>query len=193
MARDVTDIPPEQAQCGRSTALRLQPMRRDSWHDDLAAHRARSAGFGSRSGDPTRTRFSSGSVSLASRIPHGQSSAAVPAGMMLSTSSTYRYTWVTGPPSRRCSDRCNCAGPRRSRTYSGQPGPKACSDSTSNPSWTYHSLLARASPLPPPLGHRSERAHRLPVQPGSAFLDLDHGAAPCCDVMVSVHFVTMPS
>ena len=27
---------------------------------------------------------------------------------------------------------------RRSRTYSGQSGPKACSDSTSNPSWAYH-------------------------------------------------------
>ena len=34
---------------------------------------------------------------------------------------------MSGPPSRRCSDRCNCAGPRRSRTYSGQSGPKTCS------------------------------------------------------------------
>jgi len=33
---------------------------------------------------------------------------------------------------------------RRSRTYSGQSGPKACSDSTSNPSLAYHSMLAHA-------------------------------------------------
>jgi hypothetical protein len=33
---------------------------------------------GSRSGDPARTSFPSGSVSLASRIPHGQSSATAP-------------------------------------------------------------------------------------------------------------------
>ena len=45
---------------------------------------------------------------------------------------------------RRCSDRCNCAGPRRSRTYIGQSGPKESSDSTSNPSLAYHSVLARA-------------------------------------------------
>jgi len=48
------------------------------------------AGSGYRSGDPTRTSFPSGSASLASRIPHGLSSATAPAGMMLSTSSTYR-------------------------------------------------------------------------------------------------------
>jgi hypothetical protein len=47
--------------------------------------------------------------------------------------------------SRRCSDRCNCAGPRRSRTYSGQSGPKECSDSTSNPRCAYQPTLARAS------------------------------------------------
>lgn len=55
---------------------------------EAAAGQAGAAGFGSWSGDPTRTSFPSGSVSLASRIPHGQSSAAVPSGMMLSTSST---------------------------------------------------------------------------------------------------------
>ena len=32
-----------------------------------------------------------------------------------------------------------------------------------------------------------------PSSAGFSFLHLDHGAAPCCDVMVSVHFVTMPS
>ena len=46
------------------------------------------AGSGSRSGDPTRTSFPPGSVSLASRIPHGQSPATASEGMTPSTSST---------------------------------------------------------------------------------------------------------
>jgi hypothetical protein len=52
------------------------------------ADQARAARSACRSGDPTRTSFPSGSVSLASRIPHGQSSATDPAGMTLSTSPT---------------------------------------------------------------------------------------------------------
>jgi hypothetical protein len=53
---------------------------------------------------------------------------------------------------------------RRSHTYSGQSGPKARSDSTSNQSSGYHSMLARVLNLRP-----------IPYQGSSAM------AATCCD------------
>jgi len=69
--------------------LDMNPPRRMAHGRALEdSDQARAAGPGFRSGDPTRTSFPSGSVSLASRILHGQSSATDPAGMMLSTSST---------------------------------------------------------------------------------------------------------
>ena len=62
---------------------------RPFWHGrGTQADQAWAAGSASPSGDPTRTTFPSGSVSRASRIPHGQSSATAPAGMISSTSST---------------------------------------------------------------------------------------------------------
>ena len=80
---------------------------------------------------------------------------------------------LPGVSDLRCSDRWSCAGPRRSRTYSGQSGPKACSDSTSNPSLAYHSMLARAFGYVQDRGHalhRSSRHHGISGMPSVAEL-----------------------
>jgi hypothetical protein len=64
---------------------------RRTWHVcGTPADQACVAGSRLGSGEPMCTTLPSGSVSLASRMPHGQSSAAAAGGRLLSTSSTYR-------------------------------------------------------------------------------------------------------
>jgi len=53
-------------------------------------------------------------------------------------------------------------------------------DRTRNGHVVYGSAQQLTPRCRPHLGQRSERAHRLPVQPGSAFLHLDRGTPPCC-------------
>jgi hypothetical protein len=90
--------------------------------------------------------------------------------MIRATSSTYRYTWVIGPPSRRCSDKCNCAAPRRSRNTVASLPPKAF-DSTSQPGATLNACprvgTARSpsvAPLPSGIGKCQDDLLPIPDQ-----------------------------
>lgn len=63
----------------------------------------------------------------------------------ISTSSTRKYTSVSGAAAPRCSERKSRISPRATDTNAGRPGLKRCSHSFENPSRSYHATDRSAS------------------------------------------------